>query len=306
MMKKKKNKKNKAEPGIGTKTDVDIADFFVPNTAYELTTNAEKMTVASLETPTVYIPHGVYTKLIEYTNALSVEISLLAAAHRDKNMFIIDELFVPHQKAGDAHTEVDGDAMADFMGELISIGRKDVIGKIRCWIHTHPGLDVFWSTTDAKMCKRFSGAGDWFVSLVIDGSHIRCRIDAKSLMGVITFDHVPVYTYLEISDEVSDELRAKISSIPKIRTKVRAPALREWQPEAVFQQNATAHGQLSDMDICEYCGGFHDVYDCPKLRDETNVDTLSTGFSTVYPEDTAEADIDVVYMDDPDETGYGR
>jgi hypothetical protein len=157
-----------------------------------------------------------FSQLFGYAYATELEVSLLGLVDRDRCVFRVREFFLTEQQGASSRTETDPEALARLVERLITEGRKDDARRIRCWAHSHPGMDTFWSTTDEGTCRLL--CSNWLASLVVsDGFRIRCRLDVSSPVP-FTLDHVPVYAESlvdpAIERECAGEVREKIKAMP--------------------------------------------------------------------------------------------
>lgn len=137
--------------------------------------------------PKVYITPELRQKLQLYVNAATGEISGLGIVTiKDKN-FYIDDLFLLHQTCTNADTELDPEAVALFIQDLVEKG--EALDKVKLWWHSHANMGVFWSGTDQATAGKFGNG--WMLSLVANKKgEALCRVDV----------YEPVYLALEKMD----------------------------------------------------------------------------------------------------------
>jgi len=127
----------------------------------------------------VVLTSKAFSQLFSYAEATDLEVSLLGIVERDKSLFTVQEFFLVEQSGAYSHTELKASAVREMVERLIADGRSDDAKNIRCWAHSHPGMDVFWSQTDDNTSRLL--CADWFVSIVVsDGFRIRCGGSRKS------------------------------------------------------------------------------------------------------------------------------
>ena len=134
--------------------------------------------------------------------------SLLGIVDRDG----VREFFLVPQKGAHSHTETAPAAIGELIERLMLEGRTDDAKKLRCWAHSHPGMDVFWSHTDDDNCTRL--CSDWLVSIVVsDGFKIRCRLDVASPVPA-AFDWIPVCCESPVDATVASGTRDDVHDEP--------------------------------------------------------------------------------------------
>ena len=144
-----------------------------------------------------------------YQEMAKTEILLVGRTSIEENTIIVDDAVLLPQEANKSAVELDHDAYADW---IETIPDED-LPRYNCWLHTHPGMGVFWSGTDEKNITRQDML--LLVSVVADGSTMLGRVDLKEPFQV-TINHVPVEVDLGIDDEgyehAGDEIEDKVRS----------------------------------------------------------------------------------------------
>jgi hypothetical protein len=102
----------------------------------------------------IVLTQTAFSQLFGFAQATELEVSLLGIVGRDGSMFTVSEFFLVPQKGAHSHTETDPAAIGELIEKLMMDGRSDDAKKLRCWGHSHPGMDVFWSHTDDDNCTR--------------------------------------------------------------------------------------------------------------------------------------------------------
>ncbi|HDY88578.1 MAG TPA: hypothetical protein ENH82_10790 [bacterium] len=213
---------------------------------------SEPIRVSIAEDLAVILTKDAFEQLFCWAYATPLEISCLGSVHRQGNRFFIEKFYLLKQSGSFAGTELDEDAIAEFMEQLMTEGKGDEVQRIKCWGHSHPDMDVFWSTTDDDTCRLL--VNDYLISICVSNNFaIRCRIDIASTLP-ITFDHVPV-----------------LCQIPedKLPMKKYAEEVKNAVSERVFSfvKRLDVQSQKQDENTlefyCEYCGNFHAEGDCP-------------------------------------------
>ena len=210
------------------------------------------------KTLAVVLTRKAFSGLFGYANATDLEISLLGIVEREKSIFIVREFFLVEQKGAHSHTELEPSAVGELIEKLIAQGRSDDARKIRCWAHSHPGMDVFWSHTDDTTCHLL--CADWLISIVVsDGFRIRCRLDVASPVPFV-LDHLPVFVESPIDATVAErckqEVKDKIKHVPLFGHRKH----KDKKEETDMQ---TSEQGVELMVSCDICGGWHVDGECP-------------------------------------------
>ena len=223
--------------------------------------NSKKLTVSVAEDLAVVLTREAFEQLFGWAYSTSKEISCLGSAHRDGNRFFIDKFYLLRQSGSSACTELDQDAIAELIEKLITEGRTDEAGRIKCWAHSHPNMEAFWSKVDDSTCQLL--VNDYIVSIVVGSNFaIRCRIDIAAPVP-IALDNVPV-----------------IYEIPKegMLMERYAEEVRNLVSERIFtfgEKDEKQEGQVKEqagyvpISYCGYCGYRHAEGECP-LADAEN------------------------------------
>jgi len=157
-------------------------------------------------------------KLLLYAARCPVEIGGLGSVVEDAEGLLISDLFLLAQKVSASDTELDPQALFDFLGRLVAEG-QDVAG-VRVWWHSHADMELIWSETD---CATIGGLpGDFWVALLVNRrGEVACRLDAFAPRRQ-TWD-LPLVEVLDGARRDPETLRASIDR--EILEKVRAYAV---------------------------------------------------------------------------------
>ena len=218
----------------------------------------EKIGVSVAEDLAVVLTKNAFEQLFGWAYSTPREISCLGSVLREGNRFIIEQFYLLKQSGSSVGTELDQTGMAELVERLIAEGKREEAGQIKCWAHSHPNMDVFWSNTDDSTCRLL--VNDYLVSIVVSNNFaIRCRIDIAVPVPVV-FDNIPV-----------------VYQIPKENLSMAkyAEEVRNTVSQKVFSFAGTDQGQDQGQDnfgsihYCEYCGYRHAEGECP-LDDAEN------------------------------------
>lgn len=154
-------------------------------------------------------------KLFLYAKRCPVEIGGLGTLEEDAEGLLVSDLFLLGQKVSASDTELDPEALFEYLGRLVADG-GDVAG-VRVWWHSHADMDLMWSETDCTTISNLPG--DFWVALVVNRrGEVACRLDVFAPERW-TWE-LPL---VELPDETPDDLEALRSSIEReILEKVRA------------------------------------------------------------------------------------
>ena len=229
----------------------------------------------------VVLTQTAFSELFGYAQATELEVSLLGIVDRDGSTFTVREFFLVPQRGAYSHTETDPAAIGELIERLME-GRSDDAKKLRCWAHSHPGMDVFWSHTDDDNCTRL--CSDWLVSIVVsDGFRVRCRLDVASPIPT-TFDWLPVFVESPIEQSVLETCKREVAEKIKPMPLVGLGTRQTKENNAMRTQDAIGH-QVELIEYCEECGNHHAEGECP-MRFES-------GYELAHSERVLEAESDV-------------
>lgn len=223
--------------------------------------NSEKLTVSVAEDLAVVLTRDAFEQLFGWAYSTSKEISCLGSVHRDGNRFFIDKFYLLKQSGSSASTELNQESIAELMEQLMAEGKRDKAQRIKCWAHSHPNMDAFWSNMDDSTCRLL--VNDYLISIVVGSNFaIRCRLDIAASVPIV-LDNVPVF-YETPKDQLSmdkcaEEVRNMVSerffSFDKKNEK------QEGQDKGQTEYVPTSY--------CGYCGNWHADGECP-LADSEN------------------------------------
>jgi proteasome lid subunit RPN8/RPN11 len=114
-------------------------------------------------------------KLLLYAERCPVEIGGLGTVVEDSDGLVITDVFLLGQRVSASDTELDTDAVFDFLARLVAEGGDPAL--VRLWWHSHADMDVVWSETDRTTIE--SLPGDFWVALLVNRrGEVACRLDA--------------------------------------------------------------------------------------------------------------------------------
>ena len=145
----------------------------------------------------VVLSHQAFERLFGYAYSATSEICCLGTVKQVGERFRVERFYLVPQLGSLGHTELDEEAVAALVEELLAQDKGEEAHSVRCWAHYHTGMDVFWSKTDEETCKRL--VTEYLISLVVgDGFAIRCRIDVGGPVR-FTIDHMALVAEMTVS-----------------------------------------------------------------------------------------------------------
>jgi len=145
----------------------------------------------------IQIDSTAWAKILLWTDMAKGEFSALGLVEELDSILRVTEVFLLEQQCDCAGTEIDQAAVSQLMLEGVDPG------KLRCWIHSHADMEVFWSKTDDENIQGLAN-GEWLLSLVVNKNH-------ESMMRIDQFH--PTQIYLEdVIWEVHYPLDAELES----------------------------------------------------------------------------------------------
>jgi hypothetical protein len=129
-----------------------------------------------------------YARLRLYVELCPSEIGGLGEVHADGDGFLVTELFLLQQSVSAAETELQPEAVLDFLGRCLAEGRDPAL--LRLWWHSHAEHEVEWSETDEATIEGFGA--DALISVVTNkAGDLVCRYDRRGPQRS-TVDGIPV------------------------------------------------------------------------------------------------------------------
>ena len=115
-------------------------------------------------------------RLLLYARRCPVEIGGLGTVAADADGLLITDVFLLAQRVSASDTELDTEALFDFLARHVAEGGDPA--QVRLWWHSHADLDVVWSETDRTTIR--SLPGDFWVALLVNRrGEVVCRLDAS-------------------------------------------------------------------------------------------------------------------------------
>lgn len=218
--------------------------------------------------PVIHITPLALAKLRLYIMSCPVEISGLGHVEEIEGRRVITDVFLLRQDASSERTELEAQAVLDFLAAHVAGGGD--AASLRLWWHSHADVSPGWSTTDEETIEGFGG--EYLVSIVGNRrGEFLVRIDVFAPQRTVhqEVELVPVEEAGAVDEEA---LRAGIAVEvrEKVRTFVRldpsdlaegATGMREpleiavdlwegWTGPQGSPEDRKATGPASDADGC--------------------------------------------------------
>ncbi len=133
---------------------------------------------------------------------------------------IVTDIYLVEQTVSAADTTLNDKAVANLMIQLATEGIDG--SQLKCWIHSHAGMKVFWSTTDDECCAMLAN-GSYSVSIVTNlRGDILARLDVYKPCH-IALDNVPTQIYCPCSKERQEEYKAEFDAKVKRTNRLFKP-----------------------------------------------------------------------------------
>lgn len=186
------------------------------------------------KTPRVLIAPRALRCLKLYIDLCPFEVGGLGTVESRGEDLLVTDLFLIRQRATDSDTELDPQAVAEYLLQTVREGRDPAA--LRLWWHSHAEADVAWSDTDEQTIE---GLGiEQLVSIVGNKRHqFGCRLDRFSPKR-LTFDGLPLIPTPDGSPADEGALRQQV--MVELREKVIL-IHREYSdvPEIFFNPSST-------------------------------------------------------------------
>ena len=159
-------------------------------------------------------------RLLLYAERCPMEIGGLGTVVEDAEGLLIADVFLLAQKVSAWDTELDAEALFDFLGRVVAGGGDAEM--VRLWWHSHADMDLIWSETDCATIMNLPG--DFWVALLVNRrGEIVCRLDAFAPRRQ-TWD-LPLVEVPDTDDGDSEVLQTSVER--EILEKVRAYEVME-------------------------------------------------------------------------------
>ena len=168
--------------------------------------------------------------------------------------FLISEVFLLDQTCNIVETTISDEAISKLMVDLSDNGHD--LSALKCWIHSHGKMGVFWSNTDDECCGKLSN-NSYTISIVTNlRGDILCRLDIYNPVHV-TLDEIPVQVYYPEEDSLSEwckeEFERKVKKEPLVvrKTKRKGKVAEFGTLDEI--EEAYEKGEITFEDYYQYC-----------------------------------------------------
>lgn len=164
--------------------------------------------------PSVYIAPRAWSKMQAYARLAEGEISGMGFVEQFEGDLMVTDVMIYEQESGHADTDLDTNALAKFVTDMITRGEDP--SNLKLWWHSHGTMGVFWSATDDNTATHFGN--DYMVSVVTNKrGEYRCRIDMNQPFQA-TFDGVSLIPFEPMDKRTEAALRREVNTKVKKKT----------------------------------------------------------------------------------------
>ncbi len=236
-----------------------------------LLSGGKELKLSCTKTPRVVFSIALYEQLQGYIQSeTNAEITLLGSITVSGSDYTVSSLILPTQRGNAVNTDVNLESLTD------------VTEPIKLWIHTHPGMEAFWSTLDDETATTLGS--DYLISIVCGkDNQMLCRMDIINPFRH-TIDDIPVVvTGWVMRESVLEacalELSEKLEHVPVMATSY---AVGSWKGHTRATRHYRSYGRAtpllsqveiaalsaeqdaSETEYCQDCGFHHSLENaCP-------------------------------------------
>ena len=171
--------------------------------------------------PVVLVTAVALQKIRAWTAIAKGEFSALGTVEVIGGQLLITDVFLVEQTSGTGSTEMDDEGVARLLIALEEAGEDS--SQLRCWIHSHGGMDAFWSGTD-EQCIRDLRNDSFVVSWVCNkAGDDRLRLDLFEPVQ-LTVDHLQMKMHAEdlgLVEWCAEEFARKVEEVSLVTRKGR-------------------------------------------------------------------------------------
>ena len=165
--------------------------------------------------PRIFIAAQAFERLKLYIDLCPFEVGGLGTLELHEGNFFVTSISLIRQRASDADTELDSEAVADHLLRILQ--QASDLSAVRLWWHSHAAGQIYWSQTDEETIQNLRI--DSLLSIVGNKRHeFRCRLDLFS-PDRITLDSLPLLALPNDAPTDPNSLRREIMS--ELREKMR-------------------------------------------------------------------------------------
>ena len=166
----------------------------------------------------LYILPECKKKIQYWANAADGEVSGLGLVEKEDGRMVVKEVYILEQECSGSDTDIDTEAIAKLMTELLQDGKDPA--KLKFWWHSHVNMSCFWSSTDDECAETLSNEFA-FSTVVNKKGESKTRLDLYDPFR-ITIDNVSL---VEMSSEDED---LKKQCEQDVKDKVKSKTWSRW------------------------------------------------------------------------------
>ena len=156
--------------------------------------------------PRMFIAASAFKRLALYIELCPFEVSGLGTVEPSGKDLLVTEVFLIRQRASDSDTELDPEAVAGHLLQILQEGRDP--STLRLWWHSHADGPIFWSNTDEETITSLQI--EQLVSIVGNKRcEFGCRLDQFTPKR-LTVDGLPLIPLQDLALEDEESLRRQI------------------------------------------------------------------------------------------------
>ncbi len=215
----------------------------------------------------IFIDGEVWAKLRHWVKlAGQDEVSCLGLIDEVKNegritALLVSEIYLLEQTVSGADTELEDKSVANLMIQLATEGIDT--SKLKCWLHSHANMRVFWSSTDEECCSLLAN-DSYSVSIVTNlRGDLLTRIDIYNPFRV-TLNNVPTQIHCTCSKELEELYSAEFEAKVKRWTKI-SKFPKRFQPTEDFKSEEELEEAFEEGSINMY--EYQELFDQPLFED---------------------------------------
>ena len=181
----------------------------------------------------LYIDPECRKKIQYWADAADGEVSGLGLVENEDGKMVVRDVYILEQECSGSDTEIDPEAIAKLMTELLQNGKDP--GKLKFWWHSHVNMGCFWSGTDDECAETLSSEFA-FSTVVNKKGESKTRLDLYNPFR-ITVDNIRL---LEI---VPEDENLKKQCEQDVKDKVKTKWQRWNRGNSGYYDKKSKHGR---------------------------------------------------------------
>ncbi|MBI5793780.1 hypothetical protein HZA87_01695 [Candidatus Uhrbacteria bacterium] len=139
------------------------------------------------------------------------EVGWLGTAKRVDREFFVQEIFLPKQHAGSAHTTITTEGLGQLMDELTKAGRASVLDRMFFWGHSHADMVAEFSAQDDLQMDKLASHAPWFIRAVLN-KRGHMQVDVYLRQEGMSYLNVPWIVHAPVQAKRLDYWQAQVAS----------------------------------------------------------------------------------------------